>query len=194
MANTRLCSIPDCGNFASVRGWCPKHYWRWRKHGDPLVKAHAGLDAQKYFREVVLPYEGNDCLMWPFKRRTDGRCQIMHEGKKKIVSRLVCEIVNGGPPTPRHEAAHSCGNGHLGCVTKGHLSWKTHAENMADMVKHAASAVGERHGSSKLTAKEVREIRAMTGMLSQRALAARYAVSSSVICEIQNRRAWRHVP
>jgi len=34
---TRKCSIEGCQNTGKLRrGWCNKHYWRWRKHGDPL--------------------------------------------------------------------------------------------------------------------------------------------------------------
>lgn len=31
------CSIDDCPNRASSRGWCRKHYTRWKRHGDPLA-------------------------------------------------------------------------------------------------------------------------------------------------------------
>lgn len=39
MANTRLCSIPDCGKpvYIKSRGWCKAHYSRWQKYGDPLI-------------------------------------------------------------------------------------------------------------------------------------------------------------
>lgn len=30
------CSVPGCTDDAMVRGWCNKHYIRWRKYGDPL--------------------------------------------------------------------------------------------------------------------------------------------------------------
>lgn len=30
------CSIEGCGNRHFARGWCNKHYKRWRAHGDPL--------------------------------------------------------------------------------------------------------------------------------------------------------------
>lgn len=30
------CSIADCGNKVVARGWCNRHYLRWRNHGDPL--------------------------------------------------------------------------------------------------------------------------------------------------------------
>lgn len=33
----RLCSIKDCGKPHYGRGWCQKHWARWRRHGDPLA-------------------------------------------------------------------------------------------------------------------------------------------------------------
>jgi hypothetical protein len=31
------CAVPDCPETATSRGWCGKHYARWKKHGDPLT-------------------------------------------------------------------------------------------------------------------------------------------------------------
>ncbi|MFF8556606.1 hypothetical protein ACF058_27725 [Streptomyces sp. NPDC015501] len=31
----KLCGVEACQNAAESRGWCPKHYWRWKKYGDP---------------------------------------------------------------------------------------------------------------------------------------------------------------
>lgn len=33
----RTCSIDGCDAPADARGWCSKHYARWRAHGDPLM-------------------------------------------------------------------------------------------------------------------------------------------------------------
>lgn len=33
------CTIPDCDRPLKCRGYCTKHYQRWRTHGDPL-KVH----------------------------------------------------------------------------------------------------------------------------------------------------------
>lgn len=34
--NSRTCVIPECTNPHQAKGWCKKHYARWRSHGDPL--------------------------------------------------------------------------------------------------------------------------------------------------------------
>lgn len=31
-----MCAVEGCGSESAVRGWCGKHYSRWRRHGDPL--------------------------------------------------------------------------------------------------------------------------------------------------------------
>lgn len=35
-----VCSVEGCENRATKRGWCGKHYQRWRKYGDPLTLKH----------------------------------------------------------------------------------------------------------------------------------------------------------
>ena len=32
-----ICSVESCENPHSAKGYCPKHYQRWKRHGDPLV-------------------------------------------------------------------------------------------------------------------------------------------------------------
>lgn len=31
------CTVDDCPKRATRRGWCPKHYERWRRHGSPTA-------------------------------------------------------------------------------------------------------------------------------------------------------------
>lgn len=35
MSSNQLCSVDNCTNGAQSRGWCGKHYQRWRTYGDP---------------------------------------------------------------------------------------------------------------------------------------------------------------
>lgn len=191
MAEKRLCSIDDCGKRQKASGFCCKHYERLRMHGDPLGGRQTfNGEPQEHYRSVVLPYDGDDCLIWPYSRNTNGYGQMNVYGKLTVVSRLVCTEVNGPPPTPEHESAHSCGRGHLGCVTKRHLSWKTRKENQADRLAHGTHSRGERHNKVKLTEADVLEIRAIKGAETQRSTAERYGVSQAAISRIHSRGDW----
>lgn len=189
------CSIADCNRVARHRGWCEPHYKRWCIHGDPLG---GGPDrrtrgaARKFIENVVLHYEGDDCLIWPYAT-IRGYGTFHADGKKQIVSRYVCERSKGSPPTPEHQAAHSCGNGNGGCVNQHHLSWKTQSGNQADRIIHGTSNRGERHGRAKLTEHQVREIRTIGGSLPSDAIAAQFGVSERHIRAILARRTWTHV-
>ena len=33
----KVCSIEGCNNKILARGWCNKHYLRWKNNGDPLI-------------------------------------------------------------------------------------------------------------------------------------------------------------
>lgn len=43
------CSIEGCGRKLVARGWCQKHWQRWRDHGDPLIVGRRGRAAGTYF-------------------------------------------------------------------------------------------------------------------------------------------------
>src|SRR5437879_1542174 len=80
-------------------------------------------------------YQGDDCLPWPFSR-LNGYGRGGHNGTPFYANRMMCEKAHGPPPTPEHEAAHSCGNGPQGCTNPRHLSWKTPSANQLDRAEH----------------------------------------------------------
>lgn len=195
MANSRVCSIPDCGKPQHARDLCKNHHKRLLRHGDPLVGGPANGELPRYYREVVLPYEGEECLFWPYGTTAAGYAIMtsMDDGTN-LVSRRLCEEVNGPPPTPKHDAAHSCGNGHLGCVTKRHLSWKTRKANLADRLVHGTDFRGSKSPNAKLTEADVIQIRSLSGQYTQRVLAERFGVSQSLIGLIQTGKRWPGPP
>lgn len=188
MQNT--CSIEGCSKKAKARGWCDAHWFRWRHHGNPLGGGPTPGWATKFLRETVIPYQGDECLIWPYARNNVGYAQIGSGRKIVLATRIVCEERYGPPPSDSHDAAHSCGNGHLGCVNGKHLSWKTHAENQAEMVDHGNSSRGEKAWSSKLTEQQVREIKLLKGVEYQIDTAKRFGVTRSAISAIQVGRSW----
>ncbi|WP_155951287.1 hypothetical protein [Rhizobium mesoamericanum] len=192
MAINRICSIPDCGNPLKSSGLCIKHYTRWYKYGDTsTVKATPNGEAREYYENVVLKYEGDECLVWPYSRSTSGYGQARWNNKTSNVSRFVCEDVYGEPPTAKHEAAHSCGKGHLGCVSKSHLSWKSPSENQMDKVAHGTHSRGERGALAKLTRAEVIEINSLRGTKKKCEIAAVYGVNPSTISRIHAGKRWQ---
>lgn len=131
---------------------------------------------------------------------------LCREGAKETVrlSRLVCAIFNGPPPSPRHHCAHNDGNPSNNRAEN--LRWATPAENEADKRRHGTAAVGprhwsvnqpekrvrgEKHGRAKLTPDAVRAIRLDTRY--QRVIAAEYGVTQRAVWMIKTGKTWGHV-
>lgn len=176
---SRKCTVPECALQAHSLGWCRSHYGKWLRYGDPTkTRADRQTKVRKFLEEVLLPYTGDECLEWPFALR------VRVAGVNQIPSRFVCEKAHGAPPSQEHEAAHSCGNGHLNCVTPSHLRWATRIENTMDKVVH---------GSTKLNPDKVKEIRRLLGEEGHPAIAARYGVDASLISLIATKKRWAWV-
>ena len=144
----------------------------------------------KEFLELAKEYSGNNCLFWPFHTvRGYGRIKI--NGKNYVVSRLICEHAYGPPPELWLEAAHSCGNGHLGCITRNHLRWATHSANQNDRWMHGTMAHGETHMNAKLTVDDVTEIRRLNEKHPQAFIADIFGISQACVSNIITRRTWK---
>lgn len=195
MPNLRLCTIPGCGKPHSARGWCESHYRRWRTFGDRFIDVppRTPSGALKSFFEAALSYEEDDCLIWPYWTDRKGYAMFDLNGEHTYVSRAVCERTHGAPPSKKHEAAHSCGNGHLGCISKKHLRWATRQENEDDKIVHGTRMIGSMHGQAKLTEDEVREIRKLASNRPGTELAKMFGVSTSAINLILRHKTWVHV-
>lgn len=150
----------------------------------------------KTYRWVAahVEYQHDWCLMWPFGSKLHGYGQMSHLGKRYYAHRLMCELAHGAPPSPLHEAAHSCGRGHEGCVNPRHLSWKTKSENLLDCRQHG-TWIRSRHGfTGRLNAEIAQQIRALKGVKLQREIAEQFNVSESTISDIWLGRTWVREP
>ena len=61
------CSIPECNGRHRSRGWCEKHYDRWRRHGDPLITLTParviGTKSERFWAKVDCSNE-DGCWLW----------------------------------------------------------------------------------------------------------------------------------
>lgn len=126
------------------------------------------------------------CVLWPFKtNRGYGRVQI---NGKRMTAHHYALTLRGGPAPDGADAAHGPCHNPL-CII--HVSWKTHAENMADMHRDHSVARGQRHGSAKLNEDAVREIRRLGDLgVSTRNIAQRFMVSTRLVNMIKARSSW----
>ena len=122
-------------------------------------------------------HDGQACLPWPFDR---DRGRASASGGYSVC-RKICEAAHGPPPTPQHQAAHSCGKAHEGCVNPRHLRWATPRENSADRHIHGTQ-------TKKLTVEQVREI--LNSSEKNASLARRFGVDPSNISHIRRGKQW----
>lgn len=132
-----VCSVDGCNEPFHCKTFCKRHYVSFRKYGDPLT-ARQWTKPGEPLQWIIdrKDYDGDDCLKWPFQVTGKGYGQITFEGKRSHASRVMCIIANGKPEPDKPLAAHTCGNGHKGCVNPKHLVWKSHKDNVRDRFLH----------------------------------------------------------
>lgn len=143
-----ICSVDGCTALTKQRRrMCGAHYQRKLKYGDPLAGGTPKGALERFLRDRA-SYTGDDCLKWPFGDKGNGYGSLDFEGRKTTASNAMCTLAHGRRPSAKHEAAHSCGNGHLGCVNPRHLRWATRRENVHDAIRHGTQSRGPKHSAA----------------------------------------------
>ena len=88
------CSIEGCGEEVTARRLCCRHYYRWRRYGNPLklVTRPRGMtleDAVEY--ELGRAVRGGDCLITQGSRYPSGYGRLIMGRRHHGLSRLVLE-------------------------------------------------------------------------------------------------------
>lgn len=111
--------------------------------------------------------------------------------KTQYVHRLVA-IAFLGTPRPGYEVAHA--NGSRGDNNLINLRWDTRSGNHADKKKHGTHQRGERAGSAKLNARQVKKIRKQVADgESKLSVSKQFSVSHKTIRDIVSKTTWSHV-
>jgi hypothetical protein len=185
MVNKR-CEVVGCERPFHAHGMCSMHNNRVRLKGSPgpVNPLRADRNSRPAFINDNANHEDDgECLIWPFGRLPSGYGLVRYKGKMMKAHRAMCWEAHGEPPTAKHEAAHSCGRGHLGCVNPKHLRWATTKENQADRIIHGTDCRGEKSPHAVLKSEDVICIRQIyrRGALSYVDLAGTYGVHPSTI-------------
>jgi hypothetical protein len=135
-----------------------------------------------------------ECIIWTGATNGAGYPVKWREGKARMYNRDLWRQLRGPIPKGRC-VCHKCDNPK--CVNIDHLFLGTYRQNAIDCVKkgRANRARGERHGLSKLTEKDIREIRRLyeTKEMNVSELSKRHGVARSVIYKAISRVTWKHV-
>ena len=134
--NDDTCSVPDCDRGAYARGWCNKHYQRWRTHGDPTLT----LKPRRVWGEGLK--RDGDCLLWEYSFDYHGYGRVTVNGSQTLAHRHAYAEAHG--PIPDGMLVdHICHN--RACVNVDHLRLATRQQNNSNRAGATAlSSTGAR--------------------------------------------------
>jgi hypothetical protein len=146
---------------------------------------------EERFWKYVQKGKPNECWLWigcVFKKRR-GYGQFF-SGKHSRAHRFSYELHYGKIPDGLM-VLHHCDN--PPCVNPRHLFCGTAKENTEDMIKKGRMSKGEKHPISKLTEKQVVEIRkiGLSGKLTQGEIGKKFGVSNITISDIMRNKKWK---
>lgn len=116
-----------------------------------------------HFWKKVIRKGPDDCWEWSGYKAPSGYGRIkVGRGRAPAVAHRFSFVIHGGHIPRGHFVLHSCDN--PGCVNPAHLRAGTAKDNTKDMLTRGREARGERAGSAKLTAIEVKAIRKLRNL------------------------------
>ena len=190
-----ICSIDGCESPHTARGWCSRHWQRWRKYGDPLGAASPQWTLPRFdpavrFWPRVNVAGPDECWEWTGSRMTNGYGQfrVRRSGDKVVQTgahRFSYELHYGPIGSTDILVCHTCDN--RLCVNPAHLWLGSHKDNAEDMVAKQRSHRGVR-SNSKLTESLVRIIRLRAG--THQAIADEFGVSRRLVGMVKSRQVW----
>lgn len=198
------CSIDGCPTASRKRGYCIRHYARWKLHGDAehFVLPRRGHHQQWTREQWVAAFTARTvrteagCLEWIGNLNENGYGRYTFEGEQWFTHRLAYSLFVG-PIPDRLLVCHHCDN--PPCCEPSHLFVGDNPANLADMRAKGRGHVptparGAAHPRTQLVDDDVRAIRmAHAGGETQSAIARRLGISRGIVSAICLHKTWKHV-
>jgi uncharacterized protein with PIN domain len=104
---TSYCSVVGCGGKAKSRGWCVKHYFRWRNHGDPLFTKHRVERGHGKGASAVCPQcHKNFIRQQASSKYCKLECSARHQSDTRRRAFYICEHCHKQFWDSRHRGHH----------------------------------------------------------------------------------------
>jgi hypothetical protein len=173
-----VCLIPPR---EGVRKYCS------RSCAGKSVGASNKRDAAERFNASSYVVDSNGCWIWQMSKMRGGYGQFTH-ASGPYAHRVAYELFVGDVPQGLM-VCHHCDV--RSCVNPDHLFLGTGAENTADRDQKGRTAQGETHHLAKLSAAQVREIRASKDRPA--VLASRFGISVGHVGKLRrgDRECWK---
>lgn len=182
-----ICGVEGCGGRRLARGWCSKHYMRWRRTGS--TEGSQRVPTSELFWSRVVRGTESECWLWvgPLRPHGHGSCRLLGE---QIAHRVAYRLAVGEIP-PGSYVCHRCNN--PPCCNPAHLYVGDAYTNAQDLVARRRESEGFTDRRARLTWAQVCEMRARfaAGGVTQTALAGEYGVSLSQVQRVVRGKQWR---
>lgn len=182
-----------CPKPIHARGFCITHYMAFMR-SDEFIKVYIPTPEERY-EKLIDRSNKNGCHIWIGNRNNKmgyGRFRV--QNRLELAHRFGYELKYGKIPVG-YMVLHKCDN--PPCQNSKHWFIGTAKDNMTDMIKKGRGnkARGEQNNLSKLTEKQVIEIRKryISEKITHRKLASEYGVTHSTIGDIIRKNIWSHI-
>ena len=174
----RICKVQDCRNKFLAKGYCIKHYQKYRKYGDPLITKYERHGMRKTAEYIIWVNMRIRCYRKTYYlfNRYGGRgitvCKRWRDSFKAFYTDM------GPKPFPKAQIDRIDNDGNY---ELGNCRWVTCAENIRNSSR------------AKITMQKAKEIRAKykAGGITKKRLGLIYGISGANIGDVINNRIWR---